>query len=445
MKHKKMYCLTLAALLLLAAGCDQSSSDSNSETESETETEITEAEQRSYVIPEEFPVRSLDVATEEDMIELTYQNGEWVAEGLENPHTPSISTFVDELFSLQGVPTETKSPADGAVSIQLSNEENDFTLEVWSSNEQHYINVSEETFKVEELPLSLQPFDTSFLEEPIAIGLNELTEIEFNEGEETVRLNQETTLNEVEKLPFISGWYLHDVYETPFSIEYQWMEKLLGSFYQLRGPAADTPAANPVQTIILKNGQEQETLMIGESEDGRYTPVTLKEQNQHYLVPNQLLAQYTFEPLNIVDNFIALIPLNAVQTVTIKTEETEYVIEAEHELALNEAEETTLNSTFYLNEQEIDGEIFRRKYQYLARLSYSEKATPEELAGIDEAESTITIDYHYLNDGQTVSERVEFIPIENEDSYIVLKDGRTEFKASDDKLQELFNAFDELL
>ena len=35
MKHKKTYFLTLAALLLLAAGCDQSSSDSVSETESE--------------------------------------------------------------------------------------------------------------------------------------------------------------------------------------------------------------------------------------------------------------------------------------------------------------------------------------------------------------------------------------------------------------------------
>lgn len=442
MKYRYSIYISLFCMLGFLGAC---SNEQDSTSTNEEANETVETEQLDYIIPEDFSVRSIEMITKEHEINLSYQNEEWETEGLEQPDPTAISDFVNELFNIKGIKIEKGNIEGDPIYLSLSNKQNKYDVEIWSRDGEYFASVNDQAYKVSELPITLKPFDKSFLEQPIQTELDEITEIQFFQNDKTVVLNKQTTMNEVEKIPFISGWYLHETYDTSFSIEYRWMEKVLESFRELHGYETTQTLDEVIQTITLKNQDTQEILSIGPSDDNQYTLVAFPDRQTQYLVPNQLMELYQFEPLEVVDNFIALIPLDAVQTVSIKSEDKEYYIKAEHNLDLNQEEKTELESTFYLNNKEIDNDVFRRNYQYLARLSYSEELTPEEIEQVDLSESTVTIDYSYLNKGETINKRIALIPEEDGTQYIVANDGIIEFKMTDEKLKELFEAFEALI
>ncbi|GAA0353711.1 hypothetical protein GCM10008932_03420 [Alkalibacterium iburiense] len=427
MKMKYLPLLLLSFAVLSA--CDAEMEDGSEETD-RTEEETTD--QASVLIPRDFTLNKLSIEADSEDLTVRYVNNEWIGTGVENPHTPSISRFVDELYELTGTPSEREPQEDAELTLTLSNNEDSLELDLYPS--ESFIEKDGNYFEVAEWPQSLSPFDPIFLEEPLTFELEGLEEVVIEKGVQVFTLNQETTMNEVERMPFVSGWYVHGDFETAFSAEYYWMEDLLTNLYTLRGYPTEETLEESGQRIRLKDGESQESVTIGQEVDDQFTLIHLSDQN--YRVPSQLLDIFDVELFTMVDNFVALIPLDTVQTVGIMTNE-----ETIHLSVDRTAEAGKVVHTFYVNDKEIDEDVFRRTYQYLARLAYSERIEERDNADIQEEDSDVTIHYTYLLDGEEVEKTVSFVPEESSSDYFVINDGIVEFKMTDERLNDMLEAF----
>lgn len=430
MKIKYLTLLLLSFAVLSA--CDTEMEDGSEETDSTEEETI---DQATLLIPRDFTLNELSIEADSEDITVRYVNNEWSGTGVENPHTPSISRFVDELYELTGTPSN-RAPQEAAdLTLTLSNNEDSLELNLYPS--ESFIEKDGNYFEVAEWPESLSPFDPIFLEEPLTFELEGLEEVVVEKDDQTFTLNQETTMNEVESMPFVSGWYVHGDFETAFSAEYYWMEDLLTSLYTLRGYPTEENLEESGQRIRLNDGESQESVTIGQEVDDQFTLIRLS--NQNYRVPSQLLDIFDVELLTMVDNFVALIPLDTIQTVDIVTSE-----ETIHLSVDRTAEAGEVNNTFYVNDKEIDEDIFRRTYQYLARLAYSERIEERDAADIEEEDSDVMIHYTYLLNGEEVEKFIYFVSEDSSNDYFVINEGIVEFKMTDERLNDMLEAFSNL-
>lgn len=430
----------LSISLLTLASCTNGQNDDNAESVGEQSNKEQTAEQAQYVLPQKFSVQAIAIETESEDILLEYENDTWEATGLENPDAESISLFAEKMLSIVGTPVDEQ--LSEKTTFTLSNSEESIEVALGNAGEVSLIRVDEQVFEVAKMPLEMKPFASVFLEESVKLGIDEWNEIIFENEEETITLSQTTSMNEVEKLPFLSGWYLNDVFETDFSIEYYWMNTLLGQLTELKAIPSDSTVETTTQRVILKGNEFEEILHIGKESQNGKTRVYLENKDQTVVMPSQITDLFQFKPLEITDNFVALIPLDAVETIEINTPNKDYSIRVDRSFEVTD-NETEITSSFYLNDEEIPEKEFRRTYQYLARLSYSDVLTENEKQQMDE-EAPIEFIYEYMVDGETLEKSVKLLPIEGSEEYGVEKDGIVEFKMTDEKLNEMFTAFDDM-
>lgn len=408
------------------------------------EEEIDDEEQvATYLFQEELLVRTMEIIDKDQTIELSYKNGKWETVGLDNPDELSIDLFIEELAKLRGILVEYSNEIEHlfetsitVIKMESSVQEN-VTIEINEEEREYFAKINDQVFLLENPPQSLQQFDRSYLEKPIPVRAGNIHEIIFDNDGEKVVLNQRSNMRRVETAPFISGWYLHEVYETNFSIEYQWMDSLLESFSFMRGEETDQIVESVHQIIYLMSDDYEEVITIGH-EVGDYHVAHVKSEDAHFLIPANIVQHYQFEPLDIVDNFVALIPLDVVQEIHIESETDLFIINAEHEIVTDE-EDIGLSSTFYFNGEEIEEQPFRRMYQYLARLSYSTEYNEEFID--QDSSGIVSIVYSYLSEGELVQKSIELVPINEKTEYVVIVDGEYEFKMDDKKLEEMLEEF----
>lgn len=425
MKFK--YSLLVLLSLLVVSACDREGDETREVTEEPTN-------QTQSIVPRDFTLNEVSIETDVDEIEINYINNEWEGTGLDQPHSQSISQFINELYLLSGVPSDLETEEEPDLTITLANNEENIEIEIWQNLSQPLIRKDGNYFEIAEWPHSLSPFDPIFLEEPLSFGLETLQEIVINDAGQEYIINQETTMNEVERVPFVSGWYVHGDFDTAFSAEYYWVEEVLTSFYTLRGYSTEETLVESGQRITLSDSESQEQIIIGQEVDKKFTLVELGDQN--YLVPSQLLDVYDAGLLTMVDNFVALIPLDAVQTVDILTNEKDIHLSIDRTVESGE-----MKSSFFVNEKEIEEEVFRRTYQYLARLAYSERLEESDISQINIEDSEVTIHYTYTVDGEEVGKSIYLVPVENSDEYFVINEDIIEFKMTNDRLNEMLEAF----
>lgn len=432
-KRINLKIILLFSLVVLTA-CQDSSEESDTET-------VTSEESVQFVMPQSIMPSEISIVSDEDTIELLRENARWYSEELDHTDETAIAYFIEDLRGIKGKRIEKKIETSENLSITIADEQETIDLLVWNE-EEIVVQANDVMFQVEQLPESISPFNKLFLEPAVELGQDTISELVFR-GEEEVTLNQTTNMTMVETLPFISGWYLHGPYDTDFSVEFNWMGQMLDSFSRLHGKEAEQNIESVTKTIEVRGSESNETLEIGEPDNEGYTLVKVMSQNQHYLVPSQIIDAYQFEFLDIADNFVALIPLDAVERVELDNGTDRFILEADHEVSLNEEGEVSTNHAFYFNNEPIEENVMRRAYQYLARLSYYDEVSPEDKEKRSESEST-TIKYHYLNEGETVEKIINLYPIEGTDKYIVENDGVIEFTMTNDRVYDLIEAFSDL-
>ncbi|MCC5895944.1 MAG: hypothetical protein JJU16_10815 [Alkalibacterium sp.] len=433
-KRFKIECILPVAILFLA-GCNEPEGQTDSDTH-------TAEESVQFIVSQTLSPTELTIVSGEETVEVVYQDEQWQSEELDVADERAIAFFIEDLIGLKGTRITEEPASTESLTIKLGNAEDTIDIKVWDTDSDKGVQVNNTMYKVNELPDTLSPFNKVFLEPALIIGNDSFEKITFKDEDE-LTLDQTTGMLEVETLPFISGWYLHGPYETDLSIEYTWMGQLLESFARLHGIETENEIEDATQTIEIAGAQNGETLEIGDSDETGFSLLKVVSVNQHYLVPTQLLERYQFDPLAVVDNFVALIPLDAVETVKIEGQTDQFMIDVEREFSLDEDDDVIVEHTFYFNNKEIEEGIMRRAYQYLARLSYFSEITEEDQKSPGDRD-LITLTYGYINEGEPVERVIKLYPTLDSGTYIVDNDGVEEFTLTDEKLNDLFEAFREL-
>lgn len=385
--------------------------------------------------------------TGEEEINLAYTSTGWISSKEELIDQNAADQLMSGLVQLTGTKVEEaetrslskETPFLTATLVNGDKEEKTLQF-VENENGQIFAMENEESvYQLNEFPNELKQFSGILLQAPIELAGEELKEIKYENGDATFVLNQETTLSEVETSPFISGWFLHSDFQTEFSVEYTQMQQIQSALTTLRGDkigGIEPDVFSSPITIHLTGKTKQETLLIGNGvKSAEYTYVKKESDQSVYQVPNVLIEQLTFEPTKLVDNFISLLPLTAVESVEIQAEGEKTVIEAEHEVMDGEEDQLEIVSNIFVNGKQINTDAFRKTYQHLAMLSYEgeleDYQVPEEAV-----EGEITILYTFKNNGDVLTNQIRFVPYED-GVYAVVKNNVVEFTTSVAQLETM--------
>lgn len=287
---------------------------------------------------------------------------------------------------------------------------------------------TEEVLEFPSLPVAVAEFSPIYLEPVIDFELGKLTEIDYQDGQNTFHLSQESNFSQVEKSPYISGWFLHDLYQTEFSVEYKQMESLLTLIQQLhaRSLPDDEMTQGQAATLNLSLTDEAQTNVTLDFYSAADNTMTMhwQEKGQWYEIPKELVAHLSLEPIKLIDNFIALIPLDAVQAISI---EGLHTMEITHESQTsNEEDAAEVSHEFLLDGKIVEEAAFRKVYQHLAALSYQSLLEEQTVIAADPA---LTITYHFLSEGEPLTHVINLYQIDDS-SYALEKNGIREFTVS---------------
>lgn len=383
----------------------------------------------------------------EEEVELSYTSNGWTSSNEEPVDQNATNQLMTGLVQLTGTKvdqTEAQTLLKETVFLTatlVNGDKEEKTLQfVKNENEKIFaIDQEDSVYQLTDFPTELKQFSSIMVQQPIELAGEELTEIEYTTKDTRFVLNQETTLSEVETAPFISGWFFHSDLQTEFSVEYNQMQQVLASLTTLKGKKAETvdtkAFSSPVQ-IDLSGKGKQETILIGSNvESTEYTYVKKESDGSVYQVPNVLIEHLSFEPAKLVDNFIALLPLTAVESIEIQAEGEKTVIEAEHEVVDGEEDELEIASDIFVNGKQVNTDSFRKSYQHLAMLSYEEELkdyrVPEE-----EVEGEISVLYTFKDNGNLLTNHLRFVPYED-GKYAVVKNDTAEFTTSVSQLETM--------
>lgn len=381
-----------------------------------------------------------------DQYRIESNGEEWVSEDVDQLDPSAISTFLDKVVSLQA---KVADAADVVVKektlLQLAlypSEDEKLELSLYHDSEGNFygkMTGATDWLYFPNLPMELEEFSNSYLQAAIDLKVGVLEAIQFEDPSQSFELNQESDFSKVESAPFISGWFLHGIYETPFSVEYQTMDVILERLENFRGEETEEAIPSETETfftLTLTGSDGQETLVFGEP-DEESVLVHLEEANKSYRIPLLLARTFQLTAFDITDNFISIIPLDSLRQVELKTAENALLIEANHEVTTNDEDEVGVSSTFFLNGDQLDETAFRKNYQYLAALKY---VNPYDGSELISEEASLSITYHFQSEGETLVHTIHFYDL-NEEEYLVEKNGIREFTAKKEQVQEMLTVF----
>lgn len=330
----------------------------------------------------------------------------------------------------------------------LQDEHYEITLELYAmAQAESYIGIVterigekevEEVLEFPQLPLAVSEFSLLYLETPLDLGLGHLKEISYQDDANSFRLSQESDLTRVETSPFISGWFLQDAYQTEFSVEYQQIEAFLarlGSLHKgglLGFELVDNQAANLNLKLIDDAQQTASLAFYPQAKDAEETVVMhWLEQDEWYMIPQGIFKELKIEPQSFIDNFIALIPLDAIEFVSL---EGLLNMRIEHSVEeIVEGETTRTQHEFTLDSHPVEETAFRKIYQYLAALAYQDLLVePYTLS----EEAALTLTYQFLSEGETITQVIHFYDLDAE-RFAVEKNGVLEFTANKAQITEM--------
>lgn len=359
----------------------------------------------------------------------------------------AIWDFIGQVVSLQALTLE-KAPEHTSLEKMtaytfVQDETFQITLELYAlTDADSYIGVvtqktgdkeSEEVLEFTNLPLAVSDFSLLYLESPLDLKLGSLAEITYQDRLNTFSLSQESDLSQVEQSPFISGWFLHEAYQTEFSVEYQQMESLLTTLRRLHSrPLEDVePTEAALLDLKLVDGDQQSAHLVFYPNDVDTVSMHWQDADQWFLLPQSLVDQLRLEPQVLIDNFIALIPLDAVESVSLEGLQNMTIKHQVEQIGDGETAEELHQFTF--DGHTVEETAFRKVYQYLAALTYQDLL---EEAFEPTEEAVLTITYQFLSEGESLKQVIHFYDLDD-DHYAVEKNGVLEFTASKAQIDEM--------
>ncbi len=318
----------------------------------------------------------------------------------------------------------------------IINNSND-TLLFAHKEDQSYLIFRDKTYKLLNAVPIIEDNFVGYFTEPLSNSMEEISEFILHNDFGQLTFNQQHPYTKIETAPFISQWYVHTNLDTVLSVEYKIMEKIKSTLINLYSVQLEEPIQTINQSTIQIDikGKDTYSWLISTIND-EFSQLLDQKNNIYYLVRNKDIDVFNLPLLNYSDNFICLLPLDAVNTITIESQNNKYRWDLTHNLHQDDTQ-IKANHTFEINGKEIEEETARKLYQYLALLNYQRVATESELNSIKTTKPVAHIQYVFSSDKRTHERNISFYDL-NESEFVVKKDDIMEFVAKKESFITLF-------
>jgi len=399
---------------------------------------------------------------EDDIILIKNEQGNWdTAEPLaEEVNLNKLDQAVSIIFSLSGHSKEAKLSSDEAFneederSITLLNQSGiKEKLTIGKKNEEgtfYYVKLleSDEIFQVASQLIDALPSSQEDLynRSVVRITSEQVRKITIYHGIETIELAPVSPFSEEEVKENISGWYMHEPYNNIYSVKYNPMSEMIYGIKDIEWLEVIDESARNLEEygltdvdfkITFSSGDEEETILIGAPATNQSYYAKLEADDKVFTVDSGDLYPYRLHAFDLVERFVKVIALDVLKQLNIQTTTGNYVITVDQ---FNDRVEPESNVVFKINDQEIEGEIFRELYGAIVGLSVDQEVT-------DATYTTPEITMSYTIMDADIGEKevvVDFVHYD-EENYAVFLDRKADFLIKKDELAQMIKSINEHL
>ena len=432
---KFIYITFLASFMLLVTACGATTT-----TSVQTTTESNVQASKHYLFDQESIQHFTLVTTNDERTEFSLNDGLW---GIDHELSYMDDTSMNEkiqAFVTIGV-TESISVNDATVPKGekiYTIETLDKTYDFYQVGDEYLVKCGDEWSKLSEKFKYLNDFSAVYFTSKnlLTESFDDLKGITITRDGKTYSLTPSAgELSAYEMKPFISGWYLHDYYPRTRSIEYYTMETIKSTINHL--PAKELTnlprgLENIGSTRISLNYKEAEEEFEIIYQDLANNAYIITKNELYYQVPKNILEPFTRDGLGLVDQFVTILPIEAVEQLVLinKINDTKAEFRFKHEI-----KDDQVNSRFYFNDQELDNKNFRTFYQYVSAIA---PLADSKQKLIISDEPSYTIIYTYQSDEELTERILNFYSSENNEQLICEVDHQEYFTVGAQQLETIF-------
>jgi hypothetical protein len=281
----------------------------------------------------------------------------------------------------------------------------------------------------------------------VKITSEQVRKINIYNGIETIELAPESPYSEEEVRTNLSGWYMHEPYDNIYSIKYNPMSEMIYGIKNIEWLEVVDESGSDLEKyglidinfkITFSSDDRQETILIGAPATNQSYYAKLADGDKVFTVDNRALHPYSYQAFDLVEKFVKIIAIDVLKQLEIQTENESYLITADRIDV--DGEESESNSTFKINDQEIEEVAFRELYTLIAGVSVSEESN-------DIIYSTPEVTMLYTIIDSNVGEKEISVDLVHydEENYAVFLDGKADFLVKKEDLSQMIESINEHL
>lgn len=342
-------------------------------------------------------------------------NGVWnVSELLSDDPVPT--QFVDSLSRISG--TEADLPTEAAELFTVAAD--GITLVFYGHGEQAYVEHDGTHYLLSRVSPFISRFNIDVLVTPLRleIGGADVTSILVSkDGEPALDISSESNLSAAERYPLISGQFLGNHFHRHYSIR-------SGNAKELAANSAGLKFLSEASQTAPSGGQYLRTVEVTTPtkttefelwSDGEDYYLRTAAGNFFLLAANQA-ELYLQEPFEVIDRFVALIPVNYLESFSLSTAELSFT-----GTVIDSAAE---RPDFKVNDQDVDQTALRQAMQYVGNIHGVREYQGEAVS----VSAWATLVYVFDADGASTTRSIEFFELDSSDDELVaFEDGNADF------------------
>lgn len=342
-------------------------------------------------------------------------NGVWnVAELLSDDSVPT--QFVDSLSRISGMEAELPSDADELFTVVADG----ITLVFYASAEQAFVEHDSTHYVLSRVSPFISRFNIDVLVTPLRleVGGADVTSILVSQdGDTTLDISPQSSLSAAERFPLISGQFLGNHFHREYSIRSGNAKELAANSAGLKflSEASDVAPAGGsyLRTVVVVTPAKTTEFELWQAGEDYYLQTAAG--NFFLLAANQA-ELYLQEPFEIIDRFVALIPVNYMESFTLSTADTSFsgtVIDSGAE-----------RPEFTVNDKTVDQTALRQAMQYVGNIHGVREYLGEEVG----ASPWASLEYVFDSDGALATRSIEFFELDSSgEELVAFEDGNADF------------------
>lgn len=342
-------------------------------------------------------------------------NGAWnVSELLSDDTVPT--QFVDSLSRISG--EEAQLPSDAAELFTVVAD--GITLVFFANAEQTFVEHNDTHYLLSRVSPFISRFNIDVLVTPLRleVGGADITSILVSQdGATTLDIAPESSLSAAERYPLVSGQFLRNHFHREYSIR-------SGNAKELAANSAGLKFLSEASEVAPEDGVYLRTVELVTS--AKSTEFELWQAGEEYhlrtaagnfflLAANQA-ELYLQEPFEIIDRFVALIPVNYMESFSLSTSDASFsgtVIDGAAE-----------RPEFRINDNEVDQTALRQAMQYVGNIHGVREYQGEAVS----ATAWATLVYVFDADGASATRSIEFFELDSSgEELVAFEDGSADF------------------